>query len=177
MLKNTEIKKIDKRGFTFNVEAIPAENCAGVICTADNLIYEQNKYFIYSNQWIPLMEKCTIQEKCRVSAILDNKCSGGAIAHINIESKFASEEQAWDMLNYVANEGVIYSAFTTKINVCKHRHAFVGSKICPQCEEPVEDQYARVVGFYTPVSSYQRIRKKEFNVRKWYDVLKRPEVM
>lgn len=163
--------------FTFNIEQIPGENCAGVICTADNLIYEQNKYFIYSNQWIPLMEKCTIQEKCRVSAILDNKCSGGAIAHINIESKFASDEQAWDMLNYIASKGVIYSAFTTKINVCKHRHAFIGLKNCPVCGEPVADQYARVVGFYTPVSSYQKIRKKEFNVRKWYDVLKRPEVM
>ena len=46
--------------FTFNIEMIPAENCAGVICQADNLLYEQNKYFIYSNQWIPLMEKCTM---------------------------------------------------------------------------------------------------------------------
>ena len=46
--------------FTFNLEMIPAENAAGVICTADNLIYEQNKYYIYSNQWIPLKERCTI---------------------------------------------------------------------------------------------------------------------
>ena len=34
--------------FSFNVEMIPAENCAGVICTADNLLFEQDKYFIYS---------------------------------------------------------------------------------------------------------------------------------
>lgn len=163
--------------FTFNVEQIPGENCAGVICAADNLIYEQNKYFIYSNQWIPLMEKCTIQEKCRVSSILDNKCSGGAIAHINIESRFATEEQAWDMLNYIASKGVIYSAFTTKINVCKHKHAFIGTATCPECGGPMVDQYSRVVGFYTPVSNYQKIRKKEFNTRKWYDVLKKPEVM
>ena len=46
--------------FTFNLEMIPAENCAGVICQADNLLFEQDKYFIYSNQWIPLTEKCTI---------------------------------------------------------------------------------------------------------------------
>ena len=80
--------------FTFNVEAIPAENCAGVICTADNLLYEQDKYFIYSNQWIPLYEKCTIQEKCRVSSILDIKCGGGAIAHIDVENRFPTEESA-----------------------------------------------------------------------------------
>jgi len=162
--------------FTFNVEQIPGENCAGVICTADNLIYEQNKYFIYSNQWIPLMEKCTIQEKCRVSSVLDSKCSGGAIAHINIENRFANEEQAWEMLNYVASKGVIYSAFTTKINVCKHRHSFIGTSTCPHCGEPIADQYSRVVGFYVPVSSYQKIRKQEFNARKWYNVLNNLEV-
>lgn len=163
--------------FTFNIEMIPAENCAGVICTADNLLYEQNKYFIYSNQWIPLMEKCTIQEKCRLGHLFDAKCGGGCIAHIDIENRFPNEEAAWDMLNYVAKQGVIYFAFTTKINVCEDKHAFIGTKECPQCGKPVADQYARVVGFYTPVSGYQRIRKSEFNQRKWYDVLNKDGVM
>jgi len=157
--------------FTFNVESIPAENCAGTLCTADNLLYEQNKYFIYSNQWIPLMEKCTIQEKCRLSSILDKECSGGAIAHINIEGRFPTKDVAWEMLNYVASHGVIYSAFNTKISVCKHKHAFIGTNTCPKCGEPVADQYSRVVGFYTPVSNYQKIRKLEFNKRKWYNAL------
>ena len=62
--------------FTFNLEMIPAENCAGVICQADNLLYEQDKYFIYSNQWIPLTEQCTIQEKCRLGNLFDAKCGG-----------------------------------------------------------------------------------------------------
>lgn len=157
--------------FTFNVESIPGENCAGTLAAADNLLFEQDKYYIYSNQWIPLQEKCTIQEKCRLSSILDKECSGGAIAHINIEGRFPTKEVAWNMLNYVAQHGVIYSAFNTKINVCKHRHAFIGTTTCPKCGEPMVDQYSRVVGFYTPVSSYQKIRKKEFDHRKWYTVL------
>lgn len=157
--------------FTFNLEMIPAENCAGVICTADNLLYEQDKYFIYSNQWIPLMEKCTIQEKCRLGHLFDTKCGGGCIAHIDIENRFPNEETAWDMLNYVASQGVIYFAFTTKINVCEDKHASIGTSNCPICDKPIVDQYARVVGFYTPVSGYQRIRKNEFNHRKWYNVL------
>lgn len=163
--------------FTFNIEMIPAENCAGVICTADNLLYEQNKYFIYSNQWIPLTEQCTIQEKCRLGSLFDKQCGGGCIAHIDIENRFANEEEAWDMLNYVAAHGVIYFAFTTKINVCDDKHAFIGVKECPQCGKPMADQYARVVGFYTPVSGYQKIRKREFNKRKWYDVLNKDGIM
>ena len=167
-----EVKDNFECDFTFNIEMIPAENCAGVICQADNLLYEQNKYFIYSNQWIPLMEKCTIQEKCRLGSLFDKKCGGGCIAHINIENRFATEKEAWDMLNYVASKGVIYFAFTTKISVCEDKHAFIGTSICPQCGKPVADEYARVVGFYVPVSSYHKIRKAEFNKRRWYNVLK-----
>ena len=163
--------------FSYNIEMIPAENCAGVICTADNLIYEQNKYFIYSNQWIPLTEQCTIQEKCRLGRLFDTKCGGGCIAHINIENRFANEDEAWDMLNYVAASGVIYFAFTTKINVCASKHAFIGKRTCPKCGGEVVDQYARVVGFYTPVSGYQKIRKREFNQRRWYDVLSKDGIM
>ena len=163
--------------FTFNIEMIPAENCAGVMCQADNLLFEQDKYFIYSNQWIPLMEKTTIQEKCRLGSLFDKKCGGGCIAHINIENRFPSEEAAWDMLNYVASQGVIYFAFTTKISVCKSRHAFISEKKCPICGEPIADTYARVVGFYTPTSSYQKIRKKEFDKRKWMNVLENDGVI
>lgn len=172
-----EVKDNFECDFTFNIEMIPAENCAGVICTADNLIYEQNKYFIYSNQWIPLMEKCTIQEKCRLGSMFDKKCGGGCIAHIDIENRFPNEEAAWDMLNYVASQGVIYFAFTTKISVCEDKHAFIGTTTCPNCGKPIADTFARVVGFYVPVSSYQKIRKQEFNKRKWYNVLNKNEIM
>ena len=172
-----EVKDNFECDFSFNIEMIPAENCAGVICQADNLLFEQNKYFIYSNQWIPLMEKCTIQEKCRLGSLFDKKCGGGCIAHINIENRFPNEETAWDMLNYVASHGVIYFAFTTKISVCEHKHAFISEQKCPVCGEPVADTYARVVGFYTPTSSYQKIRKNEFDKRRWMNVLQNDGVM
>ena len=160
----------EEEQFSFNHEEIPAENAAGVICNADNLLYDQNKYFIYSNQWIPLMENCTIQEKCRLGNLFDKKCGGGCIAHINIEGRFPTKEAAWDMLNYVASQGVIYFAFTTKISVDEDKHAFIGTKTCPICGKPIADEYMRVVGFYTPTSAYKSIRKKEAMQRKWYRV-------
>ena len=114
------------------------------------------------------MEKCTIKEKCRLGSLLDKECSGGAIAHINIENRFPSTDEAWDLLNYVAKTGVIYFAFNTKIGVCPDRHASIGTSVCPICGQPIVDTYTRVVGFYTPTSNYQRIRKKEYSKRKWY---------
>ena len=155
--------------YTFNIESVPAERAAVILCQKDNLLYDKNDDFIYSNQWIPLKEKCTIKEKIRLSAVLDPMCSGGAIAHINIESKFPTKDSAWEMLNNIANAGVIYFAFNTKISVCKNHHAFVGTDTCPVCGEPIHDQYTRVVGFLTPTKSYSKERKKEFDARNWYD--------
>ena len=76
------------------------------------------------------------------------KCGGGCIAHIDIESRFPNEQSAWDMLNYVAASGVIYSAFTTKISVCEKKHAFIGTNTCPRCGLPVSDKFSRIVGFF-----------------------------
>lgn len=171
-----EVKDNFECNFSFNVENIPAENAAGVICTADNLLYETDKYYIYSNQWIPLREKCTIQEKCRLGSLLDKKCGGGQISHINIEGKFPNKNVAWDMLKYIAEQGVIYSAFNPKIGTCKHEHASIGCKECPTCGEPIVETWSRVVGFFRPTSSFQNIRKKEFDERKWYNTLSRPEM-
>ncbi len=164
-----EIKDNFTDEYSFNIESVPAEQAAVKLCAKDNILFDVHDNFIYSNQWIPLTEKCTINEKIRTSAILDNKCSGGAIAHINIDNNFPNTDMAWDMLNYIASQGVIYFCYNTKINVCKNHHGFVGVDICPECGEEKFDTYQRVVGFLTPSKSYSKERFKEFSARQWYD--------
>ena len=155
--------------YSFNIESVPAERAAVILCQKDNKLYEKNEKFIYSNQWIPLSEKCTINEKLRLSSILDAKCSGGSISHINLEKNFPNTDVAWDMLNKIAQDGVIYFAFNTRINECKNHHGFVGTDICPICGCGVTDTYQRIVGFLEPVRSYSKERKKEFSTRRWYE--------
>lgn len=164
-----DVKDNFTKEFSFNIESVPAERAAVILCQKDNHYYEKDEKFIYSNQWIPLSEKCTIKEKLRTAAILDNKCSGGAIAHINLEKNFPNINVAWDMLNQIALSGVIYFAFNTRINECKNHHGFVGTDICPICGEGVFDTYQRIVGFLEPVRSYSKDRKREFGTRQWYD--------
>ena len=164
-----DIKDNFTNEYSFNIESVPAERAAVNLCAKDNVMFGKNDDFIYSNQWIPLTEKCTINEKIRTSAILDNKCSGGAIAHINIDSNFPNADMAWEMLNYIASQGVIYFCYNTKINVCRNHHGFVGVDICPECGEEKSDTYQRVVGFLTPSKSYSKDRFKEFSARQWYD--------
>lgn len=155
--------------YSFNIESVPAERAAVILCQKDNLLYGKNEKFIYSNQWIPLSEKCTLKEKLRVCSILDQKCSGGSIAHINLESNFPTTDAAWDMLNKIAQSGVIYFAFNTRINECINHHGFVGTDRCPNCGEPVHDTYQRIVGYLVPTRNYSKDRFREFTSRQWYE--------
>lgn len=158
--------------YSINVEAIPAERANVVLCNKDNQLFEsKDQYFIYSNQWIPLMEKCTLNEKIRLGAILDKECGGGQISHINLAGDFANEEQAWNLLNYIAKSGVIYFAYNRKIFVCNKEHAFL-SDICPSCGSKPVDTYSRIVGYLVKLSSYSKERKIEFNKRQWFSVNK-----
>lgn len=147
------------------------ESAAVKLAAKDRLLYgEENTHEILSNQWIPLTAKCTIKEKVRLSGLFDKKCGGGVIAHINIENEFPTEEAAWDMLNYLAKNKVIYFAFNSKINECEHHHGFVGSDTCPECGGPVIDTYQRIVGYLVPSRNYSSARKKEFSKRQWYEI-------
>lgn len=163
-----QIKDEANLGYNFNVECIPAERANVVLAKKDRWIYpDAEVYPLYSNQWIPLTARCTLQEKVHLGAVLDKQCGGGQISHVNLESRFATEEQAWDLLNYIASQGVIYFAYNTMISVCKYEHAFYGDT-CPVCGEPVSDHFTRVVGFLTPVSSWIKERREEYNNRQWF---------
>ena len=160
------------KDYKFNIEQVPAEQAAVKMQTADKLLYPEKVIEdlpLYGNQWIPLGIKATILERTKICAAFDSYCNGGSIEHINVDAPFKDFEQAWEMLNWVAQQGVTYFAFNGKVAQCKNYHSFYG-KVCPTCGEPVETEYTRIVGFYTPVKSYSKERKKEFDLRKWMNV-------
>lgn len=163
-----EIKNSYNFDYSLNIEAVPAERANSILCTKDNILYsEQEKDFLYSNQWIPLMEKCTIQEKIRLGSVLDKECEGGQILHVNLQGKFANEEQSWEMLNHLARLGIIYFAYNVQISVCENGHGFFGNN-CPICGKSVIDVFSRIVGYLVPTQSYSKERKQEFENRKWF---------
>lgn len=159
------------KDYSCNVEAVPAERCASVLMQKDMIFHPDETYDLplYGNQWIPLGIKTTINEKVKLSAELDKACNGGSIAHINLEAPFANFETAWDMLNYVADAGVVYFAFCTRISACENNHGFYGD-VCPICGKPKVTTYQRIVGFLTPERTYSKERKAEFAMRDWMDL-------
>lgn len=158
--------------YKINIEQIPAERAAVVLMEKDKIFCPNEKYELpaYGNQWIPLAVKCSMQQKIRISALLDQACNGGSISHINLSAPFTSFDQAWQMLNYVADMGVKYFAFCLRISSCENNHGFFGNT-CPYCNKPKITSYQRIVGFLVPDITYSKQRKQEFSMRTWFDVL------
>lgn len=159
------------KDYKINIEQVPAERAASILMEKDRIFYPDEKYELplYGNQWIPLGVKTSLDEKIKLSAILDEACSGGSIAHINLDAPFRDFDTAWEVLNRVASAGVTYFAFNLKISACEQNHGFYGDK-CPICGKPKVTTYQRVVGFLTPERTYSKERKAEFAMRDWFSL-------
>ena len=162
---------VDK-DYKVSIEQIPGEQAAAKMQKADELLYPDlvvKDLPLYGNQFMPLGIKATMKERIRVAALFDSYCGGGSICHINIESPFQNFESAWEMTNYIADQGLTYFAFNTKIQACKNNHAFYDKK-CPICGGDVFTEYSRIVGFYTPIRAWSSLRKEEYKKREWENV-------
>ncbi|WP_249311909.1 anaerobic ribonucleoside-triphosphate reductase [Congzhengia minquanensis] len=172
VIHTTKSEFIADKDYQVNCEQIPGESAAAKLMKKDKFFYPRKTVVdlpLYGNQFMPLGIKTTLQERVRVAALFDGFCNGGSILHANIEAPFTTFEQAWDMMNYISDQGVTYFAFNTKIQACRNNHAFFG-KTCPECGKPVHTEYSRIVGFYVPVITYSKERKSEYKMREWEDV-------
>lgn len=163
--------------YMINTEQIPGESAAAKLIKKDKFFYPNANIYdlpLYGNQFMPLGIKTTLQERIKVQAIFDRYCNGGSILHANIDAPFDSFEKAWKMVNYIADQGVTYFAFNTKIQACIDNHAFYGTT-CPICGKPIYTEYTRIVGFYTPIKTWSRERKQEYGMRRWEAINKTAE--
>ena len=157
------------KNYKINCEQIPGESAAAKMQIADEFFFPETVVKdlpLYGNQFIPLGIKTTMVERIRIASLFDSYCNGGSIAHLNIDAPFDSFEKAWDAVNYIADQGLTYFAFNTKIQTCANNHAFYGKK-CPICGGDVATEYTRIVGFYTPIKTWSKERKAEFKMRQW----------
>ena len=160
--------------YMINTEQIPGESAAAKLMKKDKFFYPNADIYdlpLYGNQFIPLGIKTSLQERVRIQSMFDGFCNGGSILHVNIDAPFDSFEKALRMTNYIAQQGVTYFAFNTKIQVCEDNHAFYGTT-CPTCGKPIATEFTRVVGFYTPIKTWSKERKKEYGMRRWEGINK-----
>ena len=163
------------KDYKVNIEQVPGETAAAKFLKADKMLYSTrvvDELPLYGNQWIPLGIPATLQERIKICATFDGYCNGGSIMHVNVDAPFATEEQAWDMLNYITDQGVTYFAFNGKLSTDDHHHLFYG-ETCPICGSPKTHEWTRTVGFFTPTDGWSKERKDEYQLREWLPLNKK----
>lgn len=160
------------KDYKINWEQVPAESAAVKFQEADTLLYPAQVIKdlpLYGNQWIPLGVKATLKDRIEICSKFDSYCNGGSIMHCNVDAPFATDKQAWDMLNYITDQGVTYFAFNGKLSADDAGHLFYGD-ICPECGAEKTAEYTRTVGFYTKTANWSKERKSEYKLREWMNL-------
>jgi len=171
---NNKVAELSKKySIIGNIEQIPGESFAIRLSKSDKLLYgEENiPYELYSNQWIPLWSNATIWDKMDADGKYNSLITGGCLVHIQIGEKVTAK-QAEKIIKYSINSGAEHFALNSVYSECVSGHCMFGKHTkCPECGADIKEYFTRVVGFFTPVSSWQDIRREwEFPKRTFCDL-------
>lgn len=153
-----------------NCEQIPAENVAVKLAKKDRILGYNNIYALYSNQFIPLIERTNMFDRIELQGTFDNKFSGGAICHLNMDQEIKDASVMANLIETCAKRGVVYFAINYVLQECEEGHMSVGNvTTCPICGKPITGKYTRVVGFLTKVNNWNATRREaDFPNRQFY---------
>ena len=153
-----------------NCEQIPAENVAVKLAKKDCILGYNQIYPLYSNQFIPLIERTNMLDRIELQGTFDNKFSGGAICHLNMDQEIKDAEVMANLIETCAKRGVVYFAINYVLQECEEGHMSVGNiETCPICGKPITGKYTRVVGFLTKVNNWNKTRREaDFPNRQFY---------
>lgn len=168
-----------------NVEQIPAENVAVKLAKKDKLLGYNDKYDIYSNQYIPLKDMdADMFTRIRLVAHLDKYMSGGSILHININEDVADTDTFVELAKVMYKMGVVYFAFNKLLAFCNdcdttfttNKETFDADEVtCPKCGSHNTECALRIVGFIRKFRSWSSERQAEGKQRKFYHSLVKGE--
>lgn len=168
---NTENDKLGKLyNAPHNCEQVPAENMSIKMAEKDKMMGFQNEYNIYSNQFIPLTTNADLLDRIMLQGKFDKHFSGGAICHLNIDTRIEDESKIVELIVTCAKMNVVYFAINYNLQRCSEGHMSVGrGEKCIVCGGDIVDNYSRVVGFLTAIRNWHKVRREEdYPNRKWY---------
>ena len=160
---NKKVEKFSQEyGIIGNIEQIPAESMARRLPKVDKMLYGEKKvpYVLYSNQFVPLWEKETIWNKFKIDGEYNSLITGGGIVHGTIGERITSK-QAEKLIKFAIDSGCEHFALNAIYTECENGHVFMGKyERCIECESTNLSYMSRVVGFFTPISSWNKERRE-----------------
>ena len=168
---NTTNKELqDKYKAPQNCEQIPGENVSVKLAKKDRALGYNDKYTLYSNQFIPLIKRVNMFDRITIQALFDKYFSGGAICHLNVNQEINDVNTMQNLIHASVKEGVVYFAVNFVLQECENKHMFVGNvDTCPHCGGKIIGTFTRVVGFLTKVDNWIPERREvDFPNRQFY---------
>lgn len=159
---NDKVAEYSKKyGIIGNIEQIPAESMAHRLPKADKLIFgDKIKYNLYANQFIPLWDDVTLWDRMEKDGKYNKLFTGGGIVHAQIGENITSK-QAKNIIIFSIKSGSEHFALNSVWTECIDGHVFMGKfDKCPKCNKEIKSYYTRVIGFFTPVSSWNYNRRE-----------------
>jgi ribonucleoside-triphosphate reductase (formate) len=167
---NEENDKYEKQyGAPHNCEQVPGENLSVKLPEKDSILKYQEKYDLYSNQFIPLTTNADMLDRIELQGKFDKHFTGGAVCHINVEDKLSVDKQK-ELIEHCAKKGVVYWAVNYNLQECENGHLAIGKEDkCKVCDAKITNNYTRVVGFLTNTKNWHKTRRDEdYPNRQWY---------
>ncbi|WP_273702740.1 ribonucleoside triphosphate reductase [Thermoanaerobacter sp. A7A] len=164
-------------GLLFNLEATPAEGTSFRLANKDKELYPnqycfkvENKSFYTNSTFLPVNSKKTLFEALAHQEKLQSKYTGGTVFHGFLGESIDNHNVVKNVLRKVlTNYNIPYFSFTPTFSICSE-HGYIKGSVakCPTCNRKTL-QYSRVVGYYTPVDTWNDGKQEEFKIRTVYD--------
>lgn len=164
-IKDYSFKMIDKFSLPYNVEQIPAESASPKNALKDQIKYskEIQPFPLYSNQFVPLWSDIEIFDRIKIDGEFSKSLSGGGISHLNMSEPLSCPEDMTRIIKFAIESGNEHFAINYNFAICENEHSTVAgnnAKTCSVCGGKIVDSITRVIGYFTPVSSWNKTRRE-----------------
>ena len=114
-----------------------------------------------------MWEDYDIIDRIKLDGEFSKTLTGGGISHLNLGEKLTSVDQMKKIIEYAVKSGCEHFAINYNFCECENKHITIAgpSKLCSICGSNIKDQYTRIIGYLTPVSSWNKGRRKEHATR------------
>lgn len=170
------LKYQEETGNHYNLEASPAEATATDLANIDkrkypDIITANDKEPFYTNSTqIPVDYKINLFDALKHQEKLQTLYTGGTVFHTFLGENSADWKSISNLIKKIFTKTKLtYATITPTYSICP-THKRIGGKhyTCPRCGNLCE-VYSRIVGYYRPVTQWNKGKKAEFDIRHTFE--------
>jgi len=177
MLRELTRRFQEETGNFYNLEATPAEGTSYRLARIDKKMYPDiitsgtNEPYYTNSTQLPVNTDLDLFEALEHQNQLQPLYTGGTVFHVYLGEAVANPDSLRHFITKIFTRTRLpYISITPTFSICKEHGYLRGEHwTCPVCGQPAE-VYSRVVGYYRPVSQWNRGKQEEYKERKVFSL-------